>query len=94
VLVTDDLLLFAQVAMGIGYALFLVDPDHAKVKELEVFEPAEAVSEPVNPEADAGGKGELLLSTLAALIGCGIAFVSFSVWRCPSISLMSWSQSR
>ncbi|KAK9917811.1 hypothetical protein WJX75_008519 [Coccomyxa subellipsoidea] len=46
-----------QVAMGIGYALFLVDPDHAKVKELEVFEPAEAVSEPVNPEADAGGKG-------------------------------------
>ncbi len=47
-----------QVAMGIGYALFLVDPEHPKVKELEVFEPAEAVSQAVNPEADAGGKGE------------------------------------
>ena len=75
--------------MGIGYALFLVDPDHPKVKELEVFEPAEAVSEPVNPEADAGGKGELLISALAPLRGCSIASISLSVWHCLSLCFMS-----
>lgn len=43
--------------MGIGHALFLVDPEHPKVKELEVFEPVEAVTEPTNlPEADAGAR--------------------------------------
>lgn len=49
-------------AMGIGYSMFLVDPEHPKVKDLEVFEPVEAVTEPVNqPETD-NGKGNRNLS--------------------------------
>lgn len=46
-----------QVAMGIGYSMFLVDPEHPKVKELEVFEPVEAVTEPVNQPENDNGKG-------------------------------------
>ena len=37
--------------------MFLVDPDSEKVKDFEVFEPEEAVSEATNPEAAEGAKG-------------------------------------
>lgn len=44
--------------MGIGHALFLVDPEHPKVKALDVFEPAEATCEPpAATEAADNGKG-------------------------------------
>ncbi|CAK0738461.1 hypothetical protein CVIRNUC_001046 [Coccomyxa viridis] len=46
-----------QVALGIGHSMFLVDPDSEKVKDFEVFEPEEAVSEATNPEAAEGTKG-------------------------------------
>ena len=42
---------------GIGHSMFLVDPDSEKVKDFEVFEPEEAVSEATNPEAAEGAKG-------------------------------------
>lgn len=47
-----------QVALGIGHSMFLVDPDNAKVKDFEVFEPEEATCEPTNPEAAEGAAGK------------------------------------
>jgi hypothetical protein len=46
----------AQVAMGIGHALFLVDPAHPGVAAMEAWEPEEKTCEPVAVEgaADAG----------------------------------------
>ena len=41
-------LLWRQVAMGIGHALFLVDPAHPGVAALEAWEPEEKTCEPVN----------------------------------------------
>jgi len=46
-----------QVAMGIGHALFLADPDDPKVKAMDIFEPAEATCQPADTEDAA--KGEL-----------------------------------
>lgn len=37
--------------MGIGQALFLVDPEHPTIKALDVWEPEEKTCEPINPEA-------------------------------------------
>lgn len=47
--------------MGIGYSMFLVDPEHPKVKDLEVFEPVEAVTELVNQPENDNGKGDMAM---------------------------------
>lgn len=54
----------AQVAMGIGHALFLVDPAHAGVAAMEAWEPEEKTCEPVNVEGagDAGAPAQTLLA--------------------------------
>ena len=43
--------------LALGIQCSLVDPDSEKVKDFEVFEPEEAVSEATNPEAAEGTKG-------------------------------------
>ena len=58
----------AQVAMGTGYSLFLVDPTHEAVKALEVWEPEEATCEPANPEA-AGAAGALAVLRMRIMHG-------------------------
>ena len=51
-----------QIAMGTGFSLFLVDPEHDAVKALDVWEPAEATCEPANTEAAAdAGRGRKIM---------------------------------
>ena len=49
--------LYCRWPLALGTQCFLVDPDSEKVKDFEVFEPEEAVSEATNPEAAEGTKG-------------------------------------